>query len=50
MYCGVGESKDTHPHIYQAQCPNRGRGHVRGRTRGIIEAHSCKKTALIVTL
>ena len=41
-YCRVGESKDTHPHKYQAQGSNRGWGHVRGQTRSIIEAHSCR--------
>ena len=47
--CGAGESKDTHPYIYiyiymyWAQGPNRGRGHVRGQTHGIIEAHSCRR-------
>ena len=39
---GVGESKDTHPHIYRAQGPNRGRGYVRRQTRSVIEAHSCR--------
>ena len=41
--CWVGESKDTHSYMYRAQGPNRGRGHVRGQTRGVIEAHSCRR-------
>ena len=34
---------NTHPHMYRAQGPNRGRGHVQGQTRSIIEAHSCTR-------
>ena len=37
-YCGAGESKDTHPHIYQARGSNQGQG----QTHGVIEAHSCR--------
>ena len=39
IYCGAGESKDTYPHIYRARGPNQ----ERGQTRGVIEAHSCRR-------
>ena len=41
--CGAEEFKDTHPHMYRARGPNRGGGHIQGQTRGVIEAHSCRR-------
>ena len=51
-YYRAGEYKNTHPHMYQAQGPNREQGHVRGQTLGVTKAHSCrrKKAVLIVTV
>ena len=42
-WCGAEESKNTHPYIYQARGPNQGRGHVRGQTRSVIKAYSCRR-------